>query len=504
MNWDLLEMESSAGEDSHWGDREVALNYNSKTWTSIHKFIRRPWFKRLWVWQEVILAKTAEMRCGHETLDWNSFRKATFCIHQQETVEYKVDLETWGDFLDVLDYIYEFIVKSANLGFLWHLLEDTKGCECIDPRDRIYALLNLSHKTPALVGLQPDYTQEPRDIYQDVVLRHLTYEGDLNLLTHCEWHGGIVNKPTWVPDWSKPRASRRIQFKRGCLGSRAKADIVRNGVLRVTGLYCAEINDIGRNTLHDETLFSPGDPDVVRQIKSLAKYVKVSVPYVDGSDVIEAFCRTVCANFFSDVFNPAVSGFPDLGESLRYLRCLLRAPSSQIEPDRMFLSYAREVLKGRRFFTTKEGYIGLAPEAVQMGDQVCIILGCQSPLLLRREEKDRYLVIGECYIHGLMNGEALLGSLSLEWQYASIHDGEVRRLFHGFVNVETRSQAFEDPRLGQLPPGWRLEDQEYRADWNNWVVNEETGERLDWPYDPRMTAEALRARGVPLREFLLE
>ena len=112
-------------------------------------------------------------------------------------------------------------------------------------------------------------------------------------------------------------------------------------------------------------------------------------------------------------------------------------------------------------------------------------------------------VIGECYIHGLMIGKALLGTLPPKWQCPRILIAGFGYQT-GFVDQETGEHIFEDPRLGGLPPGWRLEDPEARADWYNWFINDKTGERPRWPMDPRMTAEALRHRGVPLQELFLE
>jgi hypothetical protein len=62
----------------------------------------------------------------------------------------------------------------------------------------------------------------------------------------------------------------------------------------------------------------------------------------------------------------------------------------------------------RRFITTNEGNIGMASCRVAKGDQVCILLGCNIPLVLRQRENEPYHeVIGECYLHGLMNGEIM-------------------------------------------------------------------------------------------------
>jgi hypothetical protein len=62
----------------------------------------------------------------------------------------------------------------------------------------------------------------------------------------------------------------------------------------------------------------------------------------------------------------------------------------------------------RRLITTNDGHIGMAPCRVRKGDQICVLFGCNIPLILRqRKNADLYEVIGECYLHGFMDGEAL-------------------------------------------------------------------------------------------------
>ena len=64
-------------------------------------------------------------------------------------------------------------------------------------------------------------------------------------------------------------------------------------------------------------------------------------------------------------------------------------------------------LDQRALITTETGYLGLAPIAVCQGDVVAILFGCKCPVVLRPYRDDMYNVIGECYIHGLMDGEIL-------------------------------------------------------------------------------------------------
>jgi hypothetical protein len=40
------------------------------------------------------------------------------------------------------------------------------------------------------------------------------------------------------------------------------------------------------------------------------------------------------------------------------------------------------------------------------GDIVCVLFGGKTPCCLRQAD-DRYILVGECYVHGLVNGEAI-------------------------------------------------------------------------------------------------
>jgi hypothetical protein len=66
------------------------------------------------------------------------------------------------------------------------------------------------------------------------------------------------------------------------------------------------------------------------------------------------------------------------------------------------------ITHGRRLFITSLGFLGLAPQASVVGDEICALLGGKVPYVIRRYG-DRYTFVGECYIFGLMNGEVLAG-----------------------------------------------------------------------------------------------
>ena len=59
----------------------------------------------------------------------------------------------------------------------------------------------------------------------------------------------------------------------------------------------------------------------------------------------------------------------------------------------------------RRMITTKRGYIGLGPRMSQPGDSIFLVKGSRVPLILRPGESG-WELIGDCYVHGIMQGEA--------------------------------------------------------------------------------------------------
>ncbi|KAK3297105.1 uncharacterized protein B0H64DRAFT_319798 [Chaetomium fimeti] len=71
----------------------------------------------------------------------------------------------------------------------------------------------------------------------------------------------------------------------------------------------------------------------------------------------------------------------------------------------------RIATEGRSLFRTPRGRIGLGPRSVgkEPGckDEIWILSGADVPFILRHEKGDRYRVVGEAYVHGIMYGEKL-------------------------------------------------------------------------------------------------
>jgi hypothetical protein len=72
-------------------------------------------------------------------------------------------------------------------------------------------------------------------------------------------------------------------------------------------------------------------------------------------------------------------------------------------------------LSGRNFFLSERGFVGWVPISAQVGDQICIFRGCNIPFVIRPCDGG-YTLLGDCYMHGLMYGEAIkMDHAPLEW-----------------------------------------------------------------------------------------
>jgi hypothetical protein len=72
------------------------------------------------------------------------------------------------------------------------------------------------------------------------------------------------------------------------------------------------------------------------------------------------------------------------------------------------LGYAmRKYTYGKSFCITQLGHFGSVPCCSMPGDTICIFKGGRAPFVVRPVGKGYYHLVGECYIHGIMNGQAM-------------------------------------------------------------------------------------------------
>ncbi|MCJ1358519.1 MAG: hypothetical protein MMC33_008519 [Icmadophila ericetorum] len=117
-----------------------------------------------------------------------------------------------------------------------------------------------------------------------------------------------------------------------------------------------------------------------------------------------------------------------------YLHCLANSTTNgdlntevlikEAEPSMVveFLKRVQRAVWNGVFIRSKEKKLfELSPWRTEPGDIICILLGCSVPVILRKHEhKNRasmsyYKLIGEAYIHSMMDGEALMNKSEAEF-----------------------------------------------------------------------------------------
>lgn len=86
----------------------------------------------------------------------------------------------------------------------------------------------------------------------------------------------------------------------------------------------------------------------------------------------------------------------------------LSSPTT-LEARRQFDHAMLNAYSNRLLFSTPSGYFGLGPQTVKPGDALVILYGGRFPFIFRPFDlsKSEYEFVGYCYVHSIMDGEAV-------------------------------------------------------------------------------------------------
>ena len=128
---------ASSESTPHWSDTNILLPYSRDELRNINALLHRSWFSRLWVWQEIRLARNNSILvCGSNTIPWQSLRQAILCLVSKHSVG---NIPSLYSRLDEISNITDFF-SYATFG---DIIRRTASCKCSDPKDRVYAILSL-------------------------------------------------------------------------------------------------------------------------------------------------------------------------------------------------------------------------------------------------------------------------------------------------------------------------------------------------------------------------
>lgn len=410
------------------------LKMNTGMYANFERLLHRSWFRRLWVIQEVAMATSSQVVCGTQTARWSTVSKF-LRYHMENGLD---NLFTSTPFMMSATLVTAYISEAkanptASAITMLSLLEMTQLCSCTDPRDRIFALLPMASDAMTL-DVEINYFKEPAEVYKQLAIGGLLRKKDLSYLAFAALPPRTAGiSPSWVPDWTfdqdvLPRSSLYgLNFRAGLRQDLTLSISESAGILSLDGYVIDTLQRVGRGTI----VYSTSDPymQTDEEIWKEAKAIKDSVAEIDdiacvannyptGQGFTEVFWRTSLCN---RLFNGEVPSkeYETILQHFRYIMTNLeQLNSGKYEGlDKSMLTFSPLVgwyvnstgkwTSGRVFCATNARYLGWVPRGALPGDIVCIFAGAEVPHILRHDGDGYYQILGDCYIHGIMEGEAM-------------------------------------------------------------------------------------------------
>jgi hypothetical protein len=403
-------------------------------WAAVNSLLGRSWFSRVWVIQEVAVSKDSSIRCGDREIAWDVMANGLFAVHEAQL------MSLLGEGYNHVVRLQAFRERLAagNELVLATLLVSAQNCLATDPRDKIFALLGIGSDTSRIreatkILVTPNYKRPVAEVFTEFARTCIDHYGFFDILSSKVFEEATDGLPSWVPDWSKHQPCTPLMIYGNpsgyCAskGSRAECTYSSNGRrLQIWGIIVDEVTQVG------DALFESGpdgkidDANIFYEWACLAGELE---SYPNGAGVDIAFMLTMIANSDNNA-NKASDGY--LAASLSWYRWIHRIKSLEISEDllpqasqeedmarvTLFHSAVMRVCYGRRYFLTKNGYMGIGSSHMKTGDLVCIARGASVPLILNEKRKfvggydlePLYICkerrfVGESYIHGLLDGE---------------------------------------------------------------------------------------------------
>ncbi|CZR58212.1 uncharacterized protein PAC_08103 [Phialocephala subalpina] len=316
VDWPLYTMRSTT-DATDWADMHIPAPFEDDEFIAISNFFGRSWFKRLWIWQEVLLSShDPVVICGDRSLAWMTIREVAFCLVQKLSpshISHDVNAVFYGN----LNGAYEISCAGTNQRFE-QLIEDTRHCKCSDPRDKVFALLSLVRPHWNMNMLELSYTKDVFEVYQDAMLFWSRKTSRLSLLCTVEMHEDLEGVPSWVPNWSVKRATRPL-LSGGFAGGLSAATIPHDvgKILPLTGVIVGKIGAIEKFDFPDADTHQ--SEATAKEMCQVVSRLGIAGPFIQGSKLVRDLCVVLIGTDFAETNYPPDYNCPTLEAAERAL-----------------------------------------------------------------------------------------------------------------------------------------------------------------------------------------
>lgn len=319
---------------------------------------------------------------------------------------------------------------------LFGLLRNTRARKASDDRDKVFSVLGLVTDWFGATPVVPDYSLTTAKLYADVT-EHLISSMSNSLFVFVSNHRRRPGFPSWVHDWAAEDPSdypfentwADLMWFMYSASAKLAATVKRHGdsILLVDGYYVDRIVTVGdAMEVHDWKSAVP----IFDSWTAMTDVDRESTkPYIAGGDLDNAFWRCMVGN----VAYIGSSSFAQISPYVKvtqehYPAYVAWKEGVRTAVDGQWMLSADTVAvymtlaataRHRRMFVTEKGYIGMGGLATAVGDDVHVLLGSNVAFVNRTAVVQgsgsnsidpsikNYRLVGECYVHGIMDGEVL-------------------------------------------------------------------------------------------------
>lgn len=467
---------------------------------ALNDLMQRPYFRRVWIVQEVALAKDTLVLCGTSdvTLTWD--RLASVMYRMPEIVGYTDGVPSASELVQMIEHTRTAIRAGGGSMGLSSLLSRHNAAQTSEVKDNVIGLLGLAEDQ---LGIQVDYTEETDNFLWDIAVRLLRADGNLDVLgdiDHSEeaLSAGQTTLPSWVPHWQTSRSlvgetsstTRLADYGHFCASGETNKlydlnirvgdrflqasghildTITATGKFwsnstsmkniediyedweRVTGAYITtgpkyqpttrrsrgtypQTGEPLVDAYHKTLLLGQGEPRappnisprrfqravvaMIFWVPRVCLLIGFAAWYMGSAKAIYYFslaitlpfilpfilllgpmCIDMVASTVLDMVARVLPPVARVGE--RISQVLLSSPSDSLA----YSLYHRRLFERRVARTEEMGLFGVVPRATEGGDKIVLLKGSRVPVVLR-EAAGKWIVVGDCYVHGVMFGES--------------------------------------------------------------------------------------------------
>ncbi|EOA83728.1 uncharacterized protein SETTUDRAFT_32764 [Exserohilum turcica Et28A] len=245
---------------------------DAESWEAVRQLLMRNWFTRVWVVQELGLARDATFYCGDSSLtfeDMNRFWDFITSNAHMYLSQYQLNFQM----LNLARHYQESTRGNHRLEFgndpdlaedICDILGWARGLQCTDPKDAVYAFLghptafkrqlldsepylwyprNFHSQKPTII--KPDYSKATTvtDVYYQVARTMIEKYGlGMKVLRHIQQDDITIQDdfPSWVPRWhmmeAAPLVSVATKYAAATRFPASPFEVIRRTSIGIPGL----------------------------------------------------------------------------------------------------------------------------------------------------------------------------------------------------------------------------------------------------------------------------